>query len=155
VIEINTRYVHIFGTTTSPDGPWTAQQARNLIADLDERAAEFRFLIRDRAGQFTASFDTVFANASIEAVKIPPAAHKPTATPNDSSLTIRAELTDRMLIFGQRHLRRALAEYVFHYNRQRPHRGQGLRSPSPDQPASIHPSSESAVTPGLVLSEDG
>ncbi|MEP7178342.1 MAG: integrase core domain-containing protein [Pseudonocardiales bacterium] len=42
-----------------------------------------------------------------------------------------------MLIFGQRHLRRVLAEYVSHYNQQRPHRGRGLRPPSPVQPAPI------------------
>ena len=40
--------------------------------DLGERAARFRFLVRDRAGQFTASFDAVLADAGIEVVKIPP-----------------------------------------------------------------------------------
>lgn len=40
--------------------------------DLGDRASRFRFLIRDRAGQFTASFDTVLQDAGIQAVKIPP-----------------------------------------------------------------------------------
>jgi putative transposase len=72
VMEVGSRYVHILGITANPDGPWTAQQIRNLQMDLGDRATAFRFLIRDRAGQFTAAFDTVLAEAGIEVVKIPP-----------------------------------------------------------------------------------
>jgi len=48
------------------------QQIRNLLMELGDRAAGFRFLVRDRAGQFTAAFDAVLAGAGIEVVKIPP-----------------------------------------------------------------------------------
>jgi transposase InsO family protein len=64
--------VHILGITANPDGPWTTQQIRNLLMDLGDRAAAFRFLVRDRAGQFTASFDAILASAGIQVVKIPP-----------------------------------------------------------------------------------
>ena len=63
VIETGSRYVHILGITANPDGPWIAQQIRNLLMDLGDRAADFRFLVRDRAGQFTASFDAGLADA--------------------------------------------------------------------------------------------
>jgi putative transposase len=135
VIEINTRRVHILGTTTNPDGPWTTQQARNLVADLGDRTSDFRFLIRDRAGQFTTVFDAVFADAGIQIVKIPPRCPQANGYAERFVRTVRAELTDRMLIFGQRHLRRTLVEYLSHYNQQRPHRSQHLRPPAPLGPA--------------------
>jgi len=71
VIETGSRYVHVLGVTANPDGPWTTQQARNLLMDLGDRAAGFRCLVRDRAGQFTAAFDAVLDDAGIRAVKIP------------------------------------------------------------------------------------
>ena len=134
VIEVGSRYVHILGVTANPDGPWTTQQIRNLLMDLGDRAADFRFLVRDRAGQFTASFDALLASAGIEAVRIPPRSPRANAYAERFVLTARTEVTDRMLIFGQRHLRTILAQYEAHYNGRRPHRSRQLRPPRPDRP---------------------
>ena len=134
VIEVGSRYVHILGVTANPDGAWTVQQIRNLLMDLGDRAAGFRFLVRDRAGQFTASFDAALAGAGIEAVKIPPRSPRANAYAERFVLTARTEITDRMLIFGQRHLRTVLAEYEAHYNGRRPHRSRQLQPPRPDHP---------------------
>ena len=134
VMEIGSRYVHILGITAYPDGAWTVQQIRNLLMDLGDRAADFRFLIRDRAGQFTVAFDAVLADADIEVVKIPPQSPRANAHAERFVLTARTEVTDRMLIFGQRHLRTVLDEYAAHYNGRRPHRGRQLRPPRPDHP---------------------
>ena len=134
VIEVGSRYVHILGVTANPDGPWTTQQIRNLLIDLGDRAADFRLLVRDRAGQFTASFDALLASAGIEAVKIPPRSPRANAYAERFVLTARTEITDRMLIFGQRHLRTILARYEGHYNGRRPHRSRQLRPPRPDHP---------------------
>jgi putative transposase len=134
VMEVGSRYVHILGISANPDGLWTVQQIRNLLMDLGDRAADFRFLVRDRAGQFTASFDSVLADAGIEAVKIPPRSPCANAYAERFVLTVRTEVTDRMLIFGQRHLQTILAQYEAHYNGRRPHRSRQLRPPRPDYP---------------------
>jgi putative transposase len=129
VLEAGTRHVHVLGVTAHPDGVWTVQQARNLLMDLGERAGRFRFLIRDRAGQFTEAFDAVLSGAGIEVVKIPPRSPRANACAERWVRTARAEVTDRMLIAGQRHLRAVLDEYVAHYNHHRPHRARNLRPP--------------------------
>ena len=134
VIEAGSRYVHILGITANPDSPWTVQQIRNLLMDLGDRAVGFRFLVRDRAGQFTASLDAVLADAGIQVVKIPPRSPRANAYAERFVLTARTEVTDRMLIFGERHLRTILAEYEIHYNGRRPHRSRQLRPPRPDHP---------------------
>ena len=134
VMEVGSRYVHILGVTANPDGPWTTQQIRHFLMDLGGRAAGLRFLVRDRAGQFTAPFDAALAGAGIKAVKIPPRSPRANADAERLVLTARTEVTDRMLIFGERHLRSVLAEYARHYHERRPHRSRGLRPPRPGHP---------------------
>jgi putative transposase len=107
---------------------------RYLVMDLGERAVQIRFLVRDRAGQFTASFDAVLADAGIAVVKIPPRCPRANCFAERLVLTVRTELADRLLIFGERHLRRVLAAYAAHYNTQRPHRALQLRPPRPEPP---------------------
>jgi putative transposase len=139
VLEEDSRYVRILGVTANPDGPWTTQQARNLLLDLGDRAAAFTYLVRDRAGQFTAAFDAVLSDAGITVLKIPPRCPRANAHAERFVLTIRAELTDRILIFGERQLRHVLNAYARHYNGQRPHRSRQLRPPRPDHPLPIRP----------------
>jgi putative transposase len=122
VIEHATRRIRILGVTLHPTGAWTAQQARNLLMDLDEQTRRVRFMIRDRGSNFTTAFDAVLAAAGIRTVLCN------VQTPRMNAITerwiggCRRELLDRTLVWNQNHLRHILHAYEAHHNQHRPHR---------------------------------
>ncbi len=133
-IEIDTRRVHLAGITTHPTGPWTTKAARNFSMAYGKA---IRFVIRDGAGQYTRSFDHVFAATGAEAIKTPPGAPRANAFAERWVRSVRHELLDRTLIWNQRQLRGLLEESVEHYNEHRPHRSLSQRAPTDDADASV------------------
>ncbi len=129
VLEIQTRQVHILGVSAHPCGEWSAQQARNLLMDLGERAGRFRFLIRDRDSKFTTVFDEVFVGSGVRVINTPVRSPQANSFAERYAGTLRRECLDHLLINGRRHLRQILAEYARHYNEHRPHQSREQRPP--------------------------
>ena len=118
--------------------------------DLGQRAASARFLIRDRAGQFTDSFDAVFIAAGVRILASPPQAPRANAICQKIIGTLRRELAGRLLIVSKHHLRQVLTEYLAYYNTARPHRA--LDQLAPDQAGTQPP--EPTNPPSTGSTED-
>jgi transposase InsO family protein len=140
VVEHTTRRVHLLGITANPTGAWVAQQARNLLMDLGDCAAQFRFLIRDHDSKFTGVFDAVFASEAIRILRTPVRAPRANAIAERWIGTVRRELLDRMLILNRRQLEAVLVQYVAHFNAHRPHRTLNQAAPLQPLPPPASPS---------------
>ena len=95
--------------------------------DLGERAARFKFLIRDRDSKFAAEFDEVFAGNGVRIIKTPVRSPRANSLAERYVGTLRRECLDHLLIYGEQHLRQILAEYAQHYNEHRPHQSREQR----------------------------
>jgi putative transposase len=128
-ISLATRRLEFIACSANPDGPWVAQQARNLVMQLGEQTQQFRLLIHDRDTKFSRAFDEVFRTEGIEVIRTPVQAPNANAFAERWVRTVRSDCLDRILILGRRHLERVLRVYSTHYNEHRPHRALQLAPP--------------------------
>jgi transposase len=109
VIDHATRRIRILGVTLHPTGEWTAQQARNLVMDLDDQAHRVKFMIRDRSSDFTAALGAILADAGIRTVLCNVRTPRMNAIAERWIGGCRRELLDRTLIWNQNYLGRTCA----------------------------------------------
>lgn len=131
VIELRSRAVRILGWTPNPDRLFMRQVALEL-AEHERPFPTMRRLIIDRDSKYTKEFEEILAEAEIEIVKIP--ARSPNCNPHAERFVRSAgeECLDRVILFGENSLRRALRQYETHFVRERSHQGIGNRLVSPD-----------------------
>jgi transposase InsO family protein len=132
VIRHATRAVHIAGITTNPDAAFMAQVARNLTSHDDGFLNSMRYLIIDNDTKFTAQFQRILNDTGVEVVHTAFQAPNMNAYAERWVLSIKSECLDRMILFGEASLRRALREYGAHFHQERPHQGLGNELIAPE-----------------------
>ena len=145
VIDLKTRVVEIAGCTPNPNTAWMAQVARNLTDPIDGFLKHHRYLICDRETTFSAHWRSMLKREGVRVVHTPYRAPNANAYAERFVRSVKHECLRRMILFGERGLRRALREYVEHYNEERPHQGIGnlipvprKRQPRPTGAAEVH-----------------
>ena len=127
VIELSTRIVKVAGITTNPDTAWMLQVGRGLLDCEDGALATKRKLIIDRDTKYCAEFRALLTNAGCEIIRLPPRSPNLNAYAERFVGSIKAECLDRLVFFGEASLRRAIREYMAHYEHERNHQGMGNR----------------------------
>jgi putative transposase len=122
---VKTRAVEIAGIATNPDGQWMQQMARNLTDSVDGFLRNATYLIHDRDPLFTEAFEAILAKRGVKCVRIP--ARSPNCNPHAERFiqTIKYECLNHLILFGERHLRHVIKEFLAHYQRERFRQGLG------------------------------
>ena len=127
IIHLSTRSVHIAGATTAPNSAFMKQMARNLTDVSDGFLLNSRYLIMDRDTKYTADFRGHLDREGVKPVRCPVRAPNCNAFAERFVRSIKDECLNRMILFGEASLRRALRQYVVHYHAERNHQGVGNR----------------------------
>src|SRR5712664_1815026 len=124
-IHLENRRVDIAGITVHPDARWMKQIARNATMDDCGALRDCRYLLHDRDTKFTRSFRAVIASGRVEPLALP--AHSPNlnAYAERWVRSVKEECLSKVILFGERSLRRALSNYVEHFHAERNHQGKG------------------------------
>jgi hypothetical protein len=142
VMELKSRAVHIAGVRVDPDGAWMMQTARNLLDPDLGFLRKASHLIHDRDPLFTKQWKSLLDSGGVTCVPIP--AKSPNCNPYAERFvkTVRTECLEHFVIFGERHLRHLLEEFMAHYHTERHHQSLGGRL--------IHPRPSASNDAGVV-----
>jgi transposase InsO family protein len=132
ILDIATRRILHWNVTVHPTAEWTIQQFRNGLP-LDPT---YRFIVHDRDAIFAPAVDNALTSMSLKVLRTPPRAPQANAYCERFIGTARRECLDWIIPLNERHLRHVLAEWMTHYNAERPHsaRGPGLPDDSARRP---------------------
>ena len=126
-IDLSTRKVEVAGIASRANGLWMSQVGRHVTDAVDGILSGKSFLIHDRDPLFTAEFQGILTSVGVDCVKLPPRSPNLNAHAERFVRSIKESCLDRLILFGEHSLRRAIREFVTHYHQERNHQGLGNR----------------------------
>ena len=124
-LHVARRKVHVAGMTPQPDQHWMVQMARNVTMTDWGFLQPGQYLLHDRDGKFCPAFRQTIDAAGVKRVPLPPQSPNLNAYAERWGRSVKEEALSRLILFGERSLRRALNQYETHYHQERPHQGMG------------------------------
>ena len=122
-IDYSTRKVEIVGIIEQAHGDWMKQMAKNLTDPFSGFLKGKKYLVHDRDPLYTNAFIDILQSAGIEHIKSMPMAPNFSPFVERFIRSIKSECLDKMLIFGEAHLRYCISQYILHYHGERAHQG--------------------------------
>jgi putative transposase len=107
--------------------PWMSQVGRNATDAVDGILNGKRFLIHDRDPLFTAEFQSILTSVGVDCVKLPPRSPNLNAHAERFVRSIKESCLNRLILFGEQWLRRAIREFIAYYHQERNHQDLGNR----------------------------
>ena len=131
LMDLSSRRVEIAGVAREANGPWMSQVARNLSDAAEGFLVGKRYLIHDRDLLYTAEFLNIIQTTGIQPVKLPPRSPNLNGYAERFVRTIKESCLERMILFGEGSVRKAIHEFVLHYSSraQPPRSGQSANHP--------------------------
>jgi putative transposase len=74
---------------------------------------------------FTAEFLSMLADVGVQSVKLPPRSPNLNAVAERFVRSIKESCLDRLILFGEAGLRKAVQNFILHYHAERNHQGKG------------------------------
>jgi putative transposase len=117
------REVEIAGITAHPTEQWMKQMARNVTMEGCGALGDSRYLLHDRDTKYAASFLAIIKSGGVKTLRLPAGSPNLNAYSERWVRSAKEECLSKLVLFGERSLRRAMREYVVHYHAERNHQG--------------------------------
>ena len=122
-MEIATRRICFAGCTSNPDEDWMIKVIRILTDWNSGFLKDKRYLLMDRDAKYSEAFRFMLKGSDVEPVRLPPKSPNLNAHIERYMRSLKEECIERLILFGEKSLLKAVSEYLIHFHTERNHQG--------------------------------